>query len=546
MRALFFPNKETKNSIITLNKMVKKLINWIFAAEVILFGLIITGILPRETALYLAAGLAAYVLLAPVEDAVVLFIRSIPLFLALPFTADFDNFNTWRILAALIFIKWFAAKFLISKSEFLNNFKIPNPKFKISNFRIPLILLLAFATLSIVPAADKILAVKRIIYFLNLSLIGVVIFDLARKSDTAKRFIKNISVPVIIVTLVGMVQLVSTYFIDIYQFMRIWGEGIQCRQFGSQWCSIAVELGNTWFAYYGEQLSLRVFSLFPDSHSFPQFVLLGLPAIFALALSKFGINDFENLKKMYRTRTRLIIILVPMVFLVAILSGTRGIWAASVGVLLFMFIIFKKFQRTVVAKEHKNLFKYLATYMVIFFMLFSVAYPIFVSPQFLLSKGSFGLFGSRIRSIIDFGETSNNQRIAIWKETVESIKDKPFLGVGIGNFPVVLGQDLFLAKAGSSAHNLYLQIAAEMGVAALAAAIWFLVVLLNKTFHNFVREKDQVIAVYNGASLLTIPWVLMYSFTDVALFDERAFLIFIAVSAIILGTKNSSKDESSH
>ena len=397
--------------------------------------------------------------------------------------------------------------------------------------------MLGFAVLSVIPAGDKILAVKRIIYFANLSLVGIVLYDLARKSDAANRFIKNISVPVIIVTIVGLIQLASTYFIDIYQFMRIWGEGIQCRQFGNEWCSIAVQLGNTWFAYYGEQLSLRVFSLFPDSHSFPQFVLLGLPAIFALALSKFGINDFANLKKMYRTRTRLIIILVPMVFLVAILSGTRGIWAASIGVLLFILIVFIKFQRTVVAKEHKNLFKYLATYMIAFFMLFSVAYPIFVSPQFLLSKGDFGLFGSRIRSIIDFGETSNSQRIAIWKQSVESIKDKPFLGVGIGNFPVVLGQDLFLARAGSSAHNLYLHIAAEMGIPALIAMVWFLFVLLNKTFHNFVREKDQVLAVYNGASLLTIPWVLMYSFTDVAIFDERAFLLLVVTASIILSQK---------
>ena len=99
------------------------------------------------------------------------------------------------------------------------------------------------------------------------------------------------------------------------------------------------------------------------------------------------------------------------------------------------------------------------------------------------------------------------------------------MGVGIGNFPVVLGQNLFLAKAGSSAHNVYLHVAAEMGIGALIAMIWFLIVLLNKTFHNFVREKEQVIAVYNGASLLTIPWVLMYSLTDVAIFDERAFLL---------------------
>src|SRR3989344_511497 len=503
-------------------------LNKIYVLEIILFGIIVAGILPRETSIFLALGLTIYFALAPIEDATVFFVRSIPFFITIPITANYDNLNTWRILSIILFLKLIHVtylKYFLKIKGFTKHPKL-------------LLILLVFSILSIIPAVDRGAAITRIIYFINLSLIGMVIYYLAKESTNfTKRLVINIAIPTIIVTIVGFVQLASTYFIDIYQFMRIWGEGIQMRQFGVLWSEIAVRLGNTWFAYYGEQLSLRVFSLFPDSHSFPQFVLLGLPAIFAVALSKFGINDFENLKKMYRTRTRLIIILVPMVFLMAILSGTRGIWAASVGVLLFMFIIFRKFQRMVVAKEYKNLFKYLATYMVAFFMLFSVAYPIFVSPQFLLSKGDFGLFGSRLRSIIDFGETSNSQRIAIWKDTVESIKNKPILGVGIGNFPVVLGQDLFLARAGSSAHNLYLHIAAEMGIPALVAAVWFLFVLLNKTFHNFVREKDQVLAVYNGASLLTIPWVLMYSFTDVAIFDERAFLLLVITIALILTNK---------
>jgi len=126
--------------------------------------------------------------------------------------------------------------------------------------------------------------------------------------------------------------------------MRIWGEGIQCRQFGEQWCNIAVRLGNTWFAYYGEQLSLRVFSLFPDSHSFPQFVLLGIPAILAAfrreildpkpeTLSKFKIQNSK-----FKTRISLTITL-SLLFLIIILSGTRGIWAASIGVVLLVFVI---------------------------------------------------------------------------------------------------------------------------------------------------------------------------------------------------------------
>src|SRR3989344_1469318 len=287
--------------------MSKKLLNWVFAGQLVLFGLIITGILPRSVVPYLAGTLALYVLFSSLEDATILFVSSIPFFLAIPITATFDNFNTWRILAVIIFLKWLYKEW-------------PNYR---KYFSVPLLLLFGVAVLSVIPAPDKILAIKRIIYFVNLSLIGVVIYCLAQKDEFAKRLIKNIAIPVIAVTIIGFVQLGSTYFIDIYQFMRIWGEGIQCNQFGNQWCNIAVQVGNTWFAYYGEQLSLRVFSLFPDSHSFPQFLLLGLSSIFVIALSRVAKEHHSSFKKMITTRSRLIVTAIPLIFLASILTGTR-------------------------------------------------------------------------------------------------------------------------------------------------------------------------------------------------------------------------------
>ena len=518
--------------------MKNKIMFWIFGIECAIFVLVVLSILPREFSLFVAVGLSIYALLSSLENSTILFVMSIPLFLALPITTNFDNFNTWRIISVIIFLKWIYQE----KLDYIKNLASRPAQALFSTlepvFSVPILLLLVTAVLSIIPAPDKLLAVKRIIYFLNLSLIGVVIYDLAQKNEVfVKKIIKIISVPIIVVTIAGFVQLVSTYFIDIYQFMRIWGEGIQCRQFGNQWCDIAVQLGNTWFAYYGEQLSLRVFSLFPDSHSFPQFILLGLLAIFAIALSRFELKNFENLKKMLRTRTSLIIVWVPLVFLIAILSGTRGIWAASVGVLIFSFLVVWRLVVLKSDQRHINLFKYISSYLVLFFLLFAIAYPIFISPQFLLSKGDWGLLGNRIRSIIDFGETSNSQRIEIWGKSLSSIKEKPLLGVGIGNFPVVLGQDLFLSKAGSSAHNLYLQIASEMGLPALVIFMWFIFVLFNKTLKNFMSSGDVFVATYFGASLLFIPWILIYSLTDVALFDERAFLLFVTTTTLIFATK---------
>ncbi len=509
-----------------------KLINLVFIVEVILFGLIITGVLPRVVALYLGGGLAVYFLFASLEDATVFFVRSIPLFLALPLTGTFDNFNIWRILSVIIFIKWLAE---------LKDYKAVIKKFHSSKVSFLLHALFIMAVLSVIPAVDKMTAIKRIIYFFNLALIGFVIYDLtSRNSDFARRLIKNIAIPTVIVALVGFAQVISTYFMDVYQFMRIWGEGIQCRQFGEGWCYIAVHLGNTWLAYYGDQLSLRVFSLFPDSHSFPQFLLLGLPAVFAISIQKlFKPEYINNLKKMFRTRVSMNIVWVPVIFLAAILSGTRGIWAASAGVLIIIATIIYWMKRTGAEKGHKNIFIYVASYMLVFFLLFSVAYPIFVSPQFLLSKGDWALFGNRIRSIIDFGETSNAQRIMIWKASLKSIIRHPLLGVGIGNFPIVLGQNILLSKAGSSAHNIYLHIAAEMGIPALLAALWFLWLLFKKNYADFISNDEPILTTYYGAALIFVPWVLIYCLTDVALFDERAFLLFVTTVSLILANKNA-------
>ena len=224
-------------------------------------------------------------------------------------------------------------------------------------------------------------------------------------------------------------------------------------------------------------------------------------------------------------------------FWAAFLTGTRAIWAAgaaSASIAIFGIFWFWKIKLN---QENQKIFRKISLGFVAFFVLFIIAFPIFASPQFRLYKMDSDLLAKRVRSIINFGETSNKERIRIWKLSFESIKNHPFLGVGIGNFPVVLNQDLALAKAGSSAHNIYLHIAAEMGIPILIFALWFLWILMRKTYSNFTYSKDWEITIYNGAALIFVPWVLIYCLTDVALFDERAFLMFITTVSLILATK---------
>src|SRR3989344_4953418 len=311
-------------------------VNTMFFCHIAIFFLLIAGILPRTVVPYWTLALTAYVLLASLEDSTAFFVRSIPFFIAIPITGGFDSLNMWRILSCLIFIKWFLG---LSRVAFKYD-RILKLQIVWRNHKATILLLgiLILAILSATQADSTVLAVKRIVYFINLSLIGVIIYDLVKKNqDFSQRLIKNIAIPTIIVALIGILQQISTYYMDIFQFVDFWGGVVQRNLFGNAWADTAIR-ANTWFAYFGDQLSLRMFSIFPDSHSFPIFLLLGLPAVMAIALKKVfhqgppsvpraALGSFGSL---LRTRASMFVVFIPAIFLALILTGTRGIWSAGV------------------------------------------------------------------------------------------------------------------------------------------------------------------------------------------------------------------------
>ncbi len=508
----------------------------VYGAYVALFFATVSGLLPRESMLFVAVALVFWMLWRPLEEGVLFFIQAIPLFIALPLSATYDNLNLWRPLALVLVVKYILEPATLSALTATLRTILSRPWIWLKEHPVAwqLCALFILASLSLSAAQYPLIGLKRIIYFVNLSMVPVVLWGLLRQGRvSSERVIHGLVAPTIIVILVGFLQLISTYLMDVYQFMQLWGEQIQLRQFGAQWSDIAVRVGNTWLAYYGNQLSLRMFSVFPDSHSFPTFLLFGIPALLAIASGPIlrRVNELP-LAKLIRTYASFSIVWVPLAFLAAILSGTRGIWAASIGVVLLIPFYLLIMKRSGIDTPSRRVFSYGASYLATFFCLFLVAWPLFISPQFLVGKSDANLFGNRIRSVIDFGETSNALRIAIWKSSVNSIGNHPWLGIGIGNFPVVLDQRIELARAGSTAHNLYLHVAAEMGIGAALITISLLITSVVSAFRWFARARGLQ-QIYAGSLLLYLPWIYAYVLTDPILFDERIFLIFATTLALL-------------
>lgn len=499
-------------------------LNIVFGLQLIAVLAVIAFDVPREIFLFTAGIFVFYVAFSSLEESVLLVARSIPLFVALPITEHFDSMNMWRIIIALMFARWFFDPVRVrafiagvrslareARASAQGAFRTAWRAWRIETLSVALFLI---ACLSLFGASDLRGGIKRILLFVNLSMLFFIVRTVATK-ETFRSIALNVALSGAFVATVGFVQLLLAYTMHIDNFSEFWALTVNTALYGTAWANIAIA-ANTWFAYYSGTIHLRMFSSFPDTHSFPLYILM--VAGFATTLLMF------ETKKV--VRVALAVLLIVIMF-EAVLSGTRGIWASIVFSLGFL--VFLAVRKYATRAELGYAFAPLA----LFLISLPIAGIIFNSPQFQFTgtAAERKVFSERIKSIVDTEETSNQGRIFIWKETAKSIAAHPFLGVGIGNFPVVLALNPTATKAGASAHNLYLNFFAELGILGFIASSILIYELCRRAWQVFMAY-DGVIRFFALNALLYLIWMIWYSMTDVAIFDERAYLLCM----ILLGT----------
>ncbi len=87
------------------------------------------------------------------------------------------------------------------------------------------------------------------------------------------------------------------------------------------------------------------------------------------------------------------------------------------------------------------------------------------------------IFLERVLSFFAADDLSNGLRIGIWVSTISMIADHPFIGIGWGAYQFIYPQYdyycLGMKETIHHAHNLYLQMAAEVGIAGALAFFWY-------------------------------------------------------------------------
>jgi len=514
-------------------KIDKKNIVILLTESAVIF-LVVFNILPREASLIVAGIMIFYFIFSPVEDSLWVFIASIPLFIALPITESFDSMASWRILLSVLFLV------LFFKSGISINLVKTKQGWKLE-FLIGIFLLIGF--LSLFVALDFVSGFKKLLFLINAFLLFIIIRNVAYKNKEAIfKIISALKVAVGLVLVLGFVQLFSTFFIRLYKFWGFWAEQVIPAFYGQAMGNL-LSYSNAWFSYYAYQIpTLRMFSVFPDSHSFAFFIILSLP----IFLTTIFLNSSDSKKK-----TVLLYLFLSLALISIIFSGSRGAWVSAImSLVLFLFVILLFYSPTI--RSWTNLFRPKSTKdwtksiqliigsLIIFFLLFPISSGILLISQFRegMDLGKLSIF-ERARTITDLSELSAKNRLDIWQRTIDSIIKYPVLGVGLGNFPLIINEDISAAKRGASAHNLYLDVAAEMGIFALLVLLAVFWQIFRTAWQIFYTSSDPFFRTWAGFFILALVWILGYSLFDIVLLNDKVLLFFIANLGILYAAKSS-------
>jgi len=127
----------------------------------------------------------------------------------------------------------------------------------------------------------------------------------------------------------------------------------------------------------------------------------------------------------------------------------------------------------------------------------------------------------------------------MWRDALPLIKRHPWLGTGLGTFPIAYtsGQTAFLGQFVNHAHNDYLELAADLGIPAaliLFASILFILARAIRSFLSGERDFDRIVALGCVGSIVAI---LLHSFADFNLYIPANALLFSAILGLAVSVR---------
>jgi len=295
----------------------------------------------------------------------------------------------------------------------------------------------------------------------------------------------------------------------------------------------------TFMQYYGLDPYLKELYALSSTIGQKNWISNYLALIFPITFSYF------LLQKIRRNKIFLFLLL-SIVYATLMICQSRGIWISiSLTLLIGIFFIFKFKIVRAFQNNRKWLFLLLLT-----FLLITIIY----STENPLNKSAITV-AQRAVSTFDEQDPSINTRLLMWRTTLQMIKDKPLLGLGIGTFEMnyldyqaefLKDNPYYIKYSGKAreAHNEYLQMWAELGVVGLVVFLsiifisYYLIINYFKKEHND-KKKIIVLGLFMGITCFLIHSLFDFPLHVPAL--GSAFFVIMSLTVVYINNSNLSE-----
>lgn len=321
--------------------------------------------------------------------------------------------------------------------------KIKNKKKIIFDAQAKLILFFLFlSVISLFFAQNYLWSARKLAYLFSIFPLYFVAKDILNSQEKVIKTLASLVSAGAIVAIIGIGQFFSQFFWSYEEISRVYSTFIGPVFWGENLTRM-VSNYPSWLVGVSGQNYFRAIGTFPDPHSFSLFLGMMLP----ISVILFFVSKNKIIWGLS----------FATIFLANVLTFARGGYLAIIaGITIFILVFWNKTQI-----KHK-----IMASLAVVFLILMLTVP--------------GPVSQRFDSSFDLQEGSNAGRISIWQKSLETIKNKPFFGTGIGNFSLEVDGKIDYRNP-IYAHNTYLDIAVEEGI--LTSLVWIFILLL--TLWNF-------------------------------------------------------------
>ncbi|MGD8465771.1 MAG: O-antigen ligase family protein [Anaerolineae bacterium] len=125
------------------------------------------------------------------------------------------------------------------------------------------------------------------------------------------------------------------------------------------------------------------------------------------------------------------------------------------------------------------------------------------------------------------GPEAGLDRLGLWRNSLVLVRDYPFVGAGLGSFPLLYSTYALLihVAAMTHSHNLYISVVVEQGIFGLLALVWMWLLFGRAAWHKLSEpgtgSENGVLA----AAVLSLTTILIHGTIDDVLYSSGGALL---------------------